>query len=187
MAKSDGLHPDVAKLQTAWGLPAEPLRDRRLLYAADSMHVVLSFSLLRSGIPHGRLYVRQISEKRYHPVIVDAGEDLSLTCPLLGQGPTLYFLTTRWLSNGSGITFGLARVDIESGHHEVWDTDVPGAERCFVTELVGLSGTQTGTDVYAVVGFRPDAGRTVVDHELVRLRWDSKQIDRLGRLDAIFF
>lgn len=168
-----------------------PLMERRLLFDPVSETLVLTFAEPSSaGVPLQRVFYRGMAERCYRTALPAARNDVSLTCPTLDARGALFVLNYRYVPASEpriralGHFDGVVRIDLATGAHEVWRTDEPGGDDCFVSELCGIS--PDGEALVGVAGFGPDA-RGAVEYAVVGLAWGARRVTRLGALPGVFF
>jgi hypothetical protein len=181
--------PNPIELQASLGLPAEQLWDHYVQYSRRAELVVLSAVISRDRIPYSLLYVRGLQEERYRPAVVFPDDGYSMESPILSDDPPyVFYVLSRWVRSGADFVCqykGVGRLHLGVNSEELWETDLPGPTRFFVSELAGVS--PNGQLVYAVCGFPPPDGVGPVDYVMTELNWERKSITRKTAFKWPFF
>jgi hypothetical protein len=100
----------------------------------------------------------------------------------------MFLILSQWIGRGQdagGEMVGVLRVDLSTGDHELWKTDVAGSLRFFVTELVGAD--PPGENVYAIAGFRSETGLGTIEYAVAHLTWSTRKVTKLSSFEGVFF
>jgi hypothetical protein len=181
--------PDPIEVQRSLGLPAQQLWEHRVQYSHGAGLVVVSVVISKDRIPYSRIYIRHVEEEGYRPAVALPSEDCTMDGPVLSYDPPyLFYVLSRWIRWGSDYAEhyeGLGRLDLRTGIADLWETDTPGPDRCFVSELSAAS--PDGDAVFAVCGFRAEGGVGPVGYAMAELLWSRRSVTKKSPFRTAFF